>query len=69
MKRSERNSGYLRGDINLVRDRIFADKASFHSNQAKLTYPEKIRILVELQKIANEIKAQTGRKPGFVWKI
>ncbi|OGC43402.1 hypothetical protein A2Y85_07675 [candidate division WOR-3 bacterium RBG_13_43_14] len=69
MKKSNRKSGFLAGDIDLVRSRIFANKESFHKDQAKLAFPEKIRVLIKLQKIANEIKSQTGREPGFVWKI
>jgi hypothetical protein len=44
---------------------MFEDKANFHKHQAKLSFEEKIRILVKLQKIANRIRK--GNK--IVWEI
>ena len=69
MKRSNKKNEYVTGDINLIRERIFASKERFHNTQVKLPLPEKIRLLVELQKIANTIKRKSSQKPGFVWQI
>lgn len=51
-------------------DDIFAAKKRFHKEQAKLPIEEKIKILVELQKIV--IKTQnknSGDESRCVWKI
>ncbi|MBN2619877.1 hypothetical protein JXB22_02210 [candidate division WOR-3 bacterium] len=69
MKKSNKKNEYVNGDINLVRERIFANKERFHNTQAKLPLPEKIRLLVELQKIANAIKRKSATEPGFIWQI
>jgi hypothetical protein len=69
MKKRNKKSINLTGDTDFVRERIFEYKNRFHKDQAKLAYAEKIRILVELQKTANEIKSQTGRQPNYVWRI
>jgi hypothetical protein len=49
---------------------IFESKKDFHRNQAKLPIEEKIKILVELQKIV--VKTQERKKDDelrIVWKI
>lgn len=48
----------------VTREEIFRKKGEFHREQARLPFPEKIRILVELQKIARSIKGK-----GIVWEI
>jgi hypothetical protein len=48
----------------LTREEIFEGKERFHKEQAKLPFEEKIKILVELQKIARSIKGK-----GIVWEI
>lgn len=69
MEKSNKKNEYVTGDINLVREKIFANKESFHKAQSRLPLPEKIRLLVELQKIVNTIKSKPGKKAGFVWQI
>lgn len=49
---------------------IFESKKEFHRNQAKLPIEEKIKILVELQKIV--VKTKERKKDDglrIVWKI
>jgi hypothetical protein len=49
---------------------IFRQKEEFHRSQARLPIEEKIRILVELQKIAISVqpaKGQTDRR--MVWRL
>ena len=36
---------------------------------AQLSFPEKILILVRLQKLANDINKIKGRKPIVIWKV
>jgi len=40
----------------MTRKELFASKEKFHKQQAKLPFREKIRILIQLQKIAHAIK-------------
>ncbi|HOL22523.1 MAG TPA: hypothetical protein PLQ41_06705 [bacterium] len=40
----------------ITRDGIFKRKEEFHKKQAKLPFEEKIKILMELQEIADNIK-------------
>lgn len=50
--------------------RIFSKKTEFHRQQARLPIEEKIKILVELQKIALTIRPNRG--PGdtrVVWHL
>jgi hypothetical protein len=50
--------------------RIFKNKAEFHRQQARLPIEEKIKILVELQKIA--LTLRPNRDPGdprVVWQL
>jgi len=49
---------------------IFVSKKQFHREQAKLPIEEKIRILIELQKMAVKTRKQDSKdKLRFVWKI
>ncbi len=50
-------------------EKIFESKKLFHKELAKLSFEEKIKILIKLQEIANDIKLATGRKTNRVWKI
>jgi hypothetical protein len=51
-------------------DRVFEAKKEYHRNAAKLPIEEKVRILVELQKIAVAIKNKDMAKENrLVWKI
>ena len=50
--------------------RIFKNKTEFHRQQARLPIEEKIKILVELQKIALTLRPNRG--PGdtrVVWQL
>jgi hypothetical protein len=62
---NKRSSVSQRGKTSTVRKTIFRQKKEFHQMQARLSFAEKIRILVELQKIARNIK----KKDIFVWQI
>ncbi len=48
-----------------TRDELFKEKEKFRRERAKLPFEEKIKILVELQKIAKT----WGNKDVIVWKI
>ena len=49
---------------------IFVSKKQFHREQAKLPIEEKIRILIELQKMAVKTRKQDSKdKLRHVWKI
>jgi hypothetical protein len=55
-----------------VIERIFDSKLSFHKEQAKASIESKIRTLIELQKIALNIKGQSQKNPSDyrrVWEI
>jgi len=56
MKRNSSKRNQLEGNINEVRKRIFSNKATFHKEQALLSFPEKIKILIKLQILARNIK-------------
>lgn len=63
------NQKYLVRDGKIVtREYFFKKKEEFHKQQAKLPIEEKIRILVELQKIASNIPGP-HRKNSIVWDI
>ncbi len=50
--------------------KLFKSKAQYHMNLAKIPIEEKIKILVKLQEIADEIRAATGRiKTNLRFKI
>ncbi|MBN2244643.1 MAG: hypothetical protein JW755_02240 [Candidatus Aminicenantes bacterium] len=49
---------------------IFISKNHFHKAQAKLPIEEKIRILIELQKLVMKTQKQDSKDElRFVWKI
>lgn len=48
-------------------EKIFKAKEQFHIKQAKLPIEEKVRILVELQKIACNINPKLDKNK--IWKI
>lgn len=51
-------------------DRIFESKEKYHRNAAKLPIEEKVRILVELQKIAVNVKKESAKEKNMiVWRI
>ncbi|MGE5340434.1 MAG: hypothetical protein ACM3SY_03030 [Candidatus Omnitrophota bacterium] len=50
---------------------IFEAKRNFHKERAKLPIEEKIKILVQMQRIAHEISIKKKKKnvPSPVWNI
>ena len=52
----------------ITRDELFRRKEKFHKEQALLPFEEKIKILVQLQKLANSVK-KSSRTKRFIWKI
>jgi len=54
------------GDKIFTRDELFKEKDNFHKERTKLTFEEKIRILVELQKVAY---SWDNRKDAIIWKL
>lgn len=52
----------------VTRRDLFKKKEDFHKEQAKLPFEEKIKILVNLQKIANSIK-RSKEKQEMIWKM
>ncbi|MEE8423029.1 MAG: hypothetical protein V3S49_00655 [Thermodesulfobacteriota bacterium] len=50
-------------------EKLFQAKNLFHKEMAKLSFEEKIEILVKLQKIADDIRSVSGKRPKRVWKI
>ncbi len=53
-----------------VINKIFKQKKYYHRKQAKLPIEDKVRILVELQKIALTIRPKKDNDDKrFVWKI
>jgi len=49
--------------------KIFKAKQKFHRRRAKMSFNNKIRQLIHLQILANEIRSITGKKKGYVWQI
>jgi hypothetical protein len=50
----------------ITREEFFRESEKFHENRAKLPFEEKIKILVELQKIAASIRPE---KKKLVWRL
>ena len=50
-------------------EKIFKAKRQFHKKLAKIPFEEKIGIIVNLQRIANDIRVSAGGQPRKVWKI
>lgn len=50
-------------------EQLFREKDARRKRLAALPIEEKIRILVEMQKLSNDIRAKTGRKQLPVWAI
>jgi len=57
MKEDEKKIIFDKDKI-LTREEIFEGKERFHKKQAKLSFEEKIKILVKLQRIARSIKGK-----------
>jgi len=60
------------GDKNYIMH-IAKSKARFHKNKVKTPYEEKVRIILELQKINNEMLSKNKRKNSRantkVWEL
>ncbi|MCX6645902.1 MAG: hypothetical protein NTY09_06060 [bacterium] len=56
------------GEIDWL-ERARKSKLAHRVALANLPFEDKIRIVVELQKIDNELAKATGRKTGQVWEI
>ena len=63
------NDNYIIFHKKLIK-RIFSQKKKYHHAQSKLTIEEKIRNLIELQKIDLTIRPKKNKDDRrFVWKI
>jgi hypothetical protein len=52
-----------------IAEEIFRRKRKARREAAQLPIEEKLRILVEMQKRANEVRRATGRPEMFVWEL
>ena len=52
-----------------IAEEIFRRKRVARQEAARLPIEEKLRILVEMQKRANEVRRATGRPEMFVWQL
>jgi len=52
-----------------IAEEIFRRKSNARREAARLPIEEKLRILVQLQKRANEVRRATGRPEMFVWQL
>lgn len=55
----------MSGNKIISRKKLFEEKENYHKQQARLPFEEKIKILIELQKIASRVK----RSNSIVWKV
>ncbi|MGB3478798.1 MAG: hypothetical protein WBB67_06530 [bacterium] len=65
MKKNNNRRNISKGDISKIREKIFSCKTNFHKDQARLPFAEKIKVLMKLQKLAQNIK----HTDLFIWKI
>ncbi len=56
-------------NVTEIAEEIFRRKVRARREAARLPIEEKLRILVELQKRANEVRRATGRPEMFVWQL
>lgn len=52
-----------------IAEEIFRRKQAARREAARLPIEEKLRILVKLQRRANEVRRATGRPEMFVWQL
>ena len=52
----------MRKDKNLYISRLAKSKELYHKKKAKMPYEEKVKIILELQKINVEMRAKSKRK-------
>lgn len=51
---------------------VAESKVAYHKNQAKMGYEEKVKIIIELQKVKDEFQRSNRNKPKpgkNVWRI
>lgn len=65
MKSTQRLKRAFGNNAHKIRRMIFKGKKRFHKEQAGLSFAEKIRILVDLQRLVQKIK----RSDNYVWRI
>ncbi len=56
-------------DKRKLAETLFRAKAARRRRMAALPIEEKIKILIEMQKLSNDIRRKTGRKPLPEWEI
>ncbi|MCH7732951.1 MAG: hypothetical protein IIB44_10685 [Candidatus Marinimicrobia bacterium] len=66
--RNEKIRIIMKSNRIITKSDLFAKKEEFHKQQAKLPFVEKIRILVQLQKIAHTAGRSSGEK-RMIWKL
>ena len=59
----------MKTTVQEMAEEIFRRKQAGRREAARLPIEEKLRILVELQKRANEVRRATGRPEMFVWRL
>jgi hypothetical protein len=68
-KKDDKMKIVTKGNRIITRKELFERKERFHKKQAKLSFEEKIRILIRLQGIAKSIHKSTSAGKPEVWKI
>jgi hypothetical protein len=59
----------MKTPVQEIAEEIFRRKRAARREAARLPIEEKLRILVEMQKRANEVRRSTGRLEMFVWQL
>ena len=59
----------MKTDAQEIAEEIFRRKQKGRREAARLPIEEKLRILVEMQKRANEVRRASGRPEMFVWHL
>jgi hypothetical protein len=59
----------MTGTVVELAKEIFAQKERSRKLKAALPIEEKLRRLVAMQQLANEIRMSTGRRPMRVWEL
>jgi len=59
----------MKTPVQEIAEEIFRRKQVARHAAARLSIEEKLRILVEMQKRANEVRRSAGRPEMFVWHL
>jgi hypothetical protein len=59
----------MNSNLQSIAEEIFRRKQTARQEAARLPIEEKLRILVKLQRRANEVRRATGRPEMFVWQL